>query len=68
MIDTIEVVCLEGWESMVWAYTRQFGIDKLKWIVRGGNTGQESIRNGVFNLEGKVSKEDVVVIHDGIRP
>lgn len=68
MIDAIEVVCLEGWESVVWAYAKQFGIDKLKWIVKGGNTGQESIRNGVFNLEGKLSDDDVVVVHDGIRP
>lgn len=68
MIDAIEVVCLEGWESMVWAYAKQYNIDKLRWIVTGGNTGQESIRNGVYNLEGKVGKEDVVIIHDGIRP
>ncbi len=68
MIDAIEVVCLEGWESMVWAYAKQFGIGKLKWIIQGGNSGQESIRNGVFNLEGKVSEDDIIVIHDGIRP
>lgn len=68
MVDAIEVVCLEGWESVVWAYAKQFGIDKLKWIVKGGNTGQESIRNGVFNLDGELSDDDVVVVHDGIRP
>ena len=68
MVDAIEVVCLEGWESVVWAYAKQFGIDKLKWIVKGGNTGQESIRNGVFNLEGKLSDGDIVIVHDGIRP
>ena len=68
MVDTIEIVCLEGWESVVWAYAKQFGIDKLKWIVKGGNTGQESIRNGVFNLEGKLSEDDIVIVHDGIRP
>ena len=68
MIDAIEVVCLEGWESVVWAYARQFGIDKLKWIVKGGTTGQESIRNGVINLEGELSDEDIVIVHDGIRP
>ena len=67
-IDAIEVVCIDGWHDMVWAYAKQFRIDKLKWIVSGGKTGQESIRNGVFNLEGKCSEEDIVVIHDGIRP
>ena len=49
-VDAIEVVCIKGWEELVWAYARQFGIDKLKWIVTGGETGQESIRNGVFAL------------------
>ena len=68
MIDTIEVVCIDGWHDILWAYARQFNIDKLKWVISGGKTGQESIRNGVYNLEGKVSSEDIIVIHDGIRP
>ena len=67
-IDAIEVVCIDGWHDVVWAYAKQFGIDKLKWIVSGGKTGQESIRNGVYNLEGKVSDDEIVIIHDGIRP
>ena len=67
-IDAIEVVCLDGWTDMLWAYARQFNITKLKWVVTGGTTGQESIRNGVENLEDKCSPEDIVIIHDGIRP
>lgn len=67
-IDAIEVVCIDGWHDIVWAYAKQFNISKLKWIVNGGNTGQESIRNGVYNLEGKVSVNDTIIIHDGIRP
>ena len=68
LIDAIEVVCIDGWEKIVWAYAKQFNIDKLKWIVKGGNSGQESIRNGVYNLEGKCADDDTVIIHDGIRP
>lgn len=67
-IDAIEVVCIDGWHDVLWAYARQYGIDKLKWVVSGGGTGQESIRNGVYNLEGKVCVEDIIIIHDGIRP
>ncbi|MBR1519644.1 MAG: 2-C-methyl-D-erythritol 4-phosphate cytidylyltransferase [Bacteroidaceae bacterium] len=67
-VDAIEVVCIDGWHDVLWAYAHQFNITKLKWVVSGGNTGQESIRNGVFNLEGKVADDDVVIIHDGIRP
>ena len=68
LIDAIELVCIDGWHDVVWAYAKQYGIDKLKWIVAGGSTGQESIRNGVYNLEDKCTAEDIVVIHDGIRP
>lgn len=55
-IDAIEVVCIEGWETMVEAYAKQFNIDKLKWIVRGGSSVQESIRNGVEHLVDKISE------------
>lgn len=67
-IDAIEVVCIDGWENVVAAYAKQFNITKLKWIVSGGNTGQESIRNGVYELEKFANNDDIVVIHDGIRP
>ena len=68
LIDAIEVVCIDGWQEVVWAYARQHNIEKLQWIVTGGKSGQESIRNGVFNLEGQCSDDDIVIIHDGIRP
>lgn len=67
-IDTILVVCLDGWHDVVKAYAKQFSVDKLKWIVSGGSTGQESIRNGIYALEGICSDDDIVIIHDGIRP
>ena len=67
-IDAIEVVCIDGWHEVLKAYAKQFNITKLKWIVSGGSTGQESIRNGVYNLEGNCSENDIVIVHDGIRP
>lgn len=67
-IDTVTVVCLDGWQDMVRAYCSQFGIEKLVDIVPGGATGQESIRNGVYSLDGRAQEGDLVVIHDGVRP
>lgn len=67
-IDAIELVLIEGWEKDVEIWKTQYGITKLKWIVKGGASGQESIRNGVFGLEDKCAPDDVVIIHDGIRP
>lgn len=67
-IDALEVVCLDGWHDILRAYAKQYNITKLEWVVSGGNTGQESIRNGVYNLTGKCSDDDIIILHDGIRP
>ena len=67
-IDVIAVVCVEGWESILAAYARQYRISKLKHIIPGGENGQGSIRNGVFELEKHYSPDDLVLIHDAIRP
>ena len=67
-IDMIEVVCLDGWHDALWAYSKQFNITKLKKIVFGGNTAQESIRNGLIGLNEICQADDIVIIHDGIRP
>ncbi len=67
-IDAIEVVCIDGWHDIVRAYARQFNIDKLKWIVSGGSSAQESIRNGIFHLEEVCQEDDIIIVHDGIRP
>ena len=67
-IDAIEVVCIDGWHDIVWAYAKQFNITKLKYIVPGGKNGQDSIRNGVMELEKHFNADDLVLIHDAIRP
>ena len=67
-IDAIAVVCIAGWENVLSAYARQFNITKLRYIIPGGENGQSSIRNGVFELEKHFDKDDIVLIHDGIRP
>ncbi len=67
-IDEICVVILKGWEEMLTAYAKQFNITKLKYIVPGGDSGQESIYNGLKEIYNTRSREDVVLIHDGNRP
>ena len=67
-IDAIAVVCISGWENILSAYAREYGITKLKHIIPGGDCGQASIRNGVFELEKHYSRDDLVLVHDAIRP
>jgi len=67
-IDKIGVVCLDGWHDILRAYARQYRIQKLDWIVSGGENGQGSIRNGVFEAERRYGGDDIILVHDAIRP
>jgi 2-C-methyl-D-erythritol 4-phosphate cytidylyltransferase len=68
-IESIAVVCLEGWETVLQSYANQFNITKLKWIFPGGSNGQESIHNGIYGLkEAGCQDDDLVLIHDAVRP
>ena len=67
-VDVIAVVCLNGWENILESYAKQYGITKLKHIVQAGNVGQESIKNGIYELEKYYSGDSIVMVHDGNRP
>ena len=67
-VDQILVVCKEGWDETLWGYVHQYKLDKVKWIIKGGTLGQYSINNGVQFLKDHCDDDDIVVIHDGIRP
>lgn len=67
-IDAIMIACLKGWENMVQAYAKQFHIDKLKWIITGGLTGQDTSKLAADELSKSCGDEDIVIIHDSIRP
>lgn len=68
LVDEIVVVCIPGWERVLEAYARQFGISKLVGVVEGGSNGQGSIHNGVRFLERGHGKDDIIMVHDAIRP
>ncbi len=67
-IDGIAVVCLEGWHEVLRAYARQYGISKLNWILDGGVDGQESTHKGIAALRDVCDNDDVILVHDAIRP
>lgn len=67
-IDEICVVVLAGWEQKLSLYARQYGITKIKYIVKGGETGQESIYRGIRAIRSNHNDNDVIIIHDGDRP
>jgi 2-C-methyl-D-erythritol 4-phosphate cytidylyltransferase len=67
-IDGIVVVCIETWIDYLNELLLKFNIKKVKWIVPGGTTGQESIYNGLNALHNNCSEKTIVLVHDGVRP
>ena len=67
-IEGIMVVCIKEWIDYLKRILDKNGIKKVKWIVPGGETGQDSIYNGLKVLHDNCKNEDIVLIHDGVRP
>ena len=67
-VDGIVVVTLPHWIAFVEACSKQFGITKLKSVVAGGETGHDSIHNGIVEIAKHYPPDTAVLIHDGIRP
>ena len=67
-IDEIVVVCVESHIKLMSNLIKHYEFSKVKQIVKGGRTGQESIRNGLFEIYKNANDNDIVLIHDGVRP
>lgn len=68
LIDAIIVVCKACYIDFLNKLLGKYELDKVKWVVSGGETGQESICNGLFELEKHCKDDTVVLVHDGVRP
>lgn len=68
LIDGIVVVCVKEWIDYLKKMLRKFEINKVVEIVEGGQTGQDSIFNGLECAMRYFSPDSVVLIHDGVRP
>ncbi|WP_279018458.1 IspD/TarI family cytidylyltransferase [Megasphaera elsdenii] len=68
MVDSIILVCLESWIEYATFLLKKFGITKVAKIVPGGASGQESIYHGVKTAQELYGGDNVVLIHDGVRP
>lgn len=61
-IDAVEIVCVESFMDDMWNIVNQYGFKKVRWIIPGGGTCQESSRNGVLNLKGILADSDIILI------
>ena len=67
-VDDIVVVCIEDWIRELKHQLRRYDLEKVGRIVPGGSGGDESIYNGLRALENVCGADDIVLIHDGVRP
>lgn len=68
-IDAIVIACIKEWIPFLKKQLRKFEITKVRGVVQGGATGQDSIYNGLCVAEKIAGANDAtVLIHDGVRP
>ncbi|MCR5667108.1 MAG: DJ-1/PfpI family protein [Eubacterium sp.] len=72
-IDAIEIVCHHDWIDYCRTMCDTYNLTKVRWIVPGGETFQDSVINGVKHLEslldkGETNLDDNVFIQYGGAP
>lgn len=67
-VENIVVVCIKEWIEELRGLLKRYGITKVSTIVQGGETGHDSIYLGLKEMEMNAKDDDIVLIHDGVRP
>lgn len=67
-IEKIVVVCVKNWIDHLKKLIHKYSLTKVAWVTEGGETGHDSIRNGVFFLRDKINPDDFIIVHDAVRP
>lgn len=67
-IDGIVVVCIADWIPYLNKLLEKYQIDKVRSVVPGGATGQESIYKGLCAVRRFAPEDSFVLVHDGVRP
>ncbi len=67
-IEKILIVCVKEWKEYLIELLKKYNLSKVEWITEGGETGHDSIRNGVFFLKDKIQDDDFIIVHDAVRP
>lgn len=67
-IDRIVLVCSKEWETYNKILKTTHDLSKLTDVVQGGDTRFASIYNGIAFCCNQFDEQDVLVIHDAVRP
>ena len=61
-VDYIAIVCLKEWIEDLKIFIRKYEIDKVRWIIEGGKTRQESIYNAIRTLSNECTDDDILCL------
>ena len=68
-IDMIVIVTNDTYIDQVKIWCKQYDLGKVKSVVAGGSSRQESVYNGIKHLEQSgTNPDDIILIHDAARP
>ncbi len=66
-VDQVIIPCNASWIDYMKELVKKFHFEKVKAVIEGGADRQGSVINGL-NVLGEFSDDDIVIIHDGVRP
>lgn len=66
-VDQIIIPCNKDWIAHMAKLVKKYNFQKVGTIIPGGEDRQRSIINGLNSLE-NIKPDDLVLIHDGVRP
>lgn len=67
-IDKIVLVCSKEWDNYNKALVSAHNLSKLTDVIQSGDTRFASIYNGISFCSSQFGKQDILVIHDAVRP
>ena len=67
-IDAVVISCVKEWIPFMNDLIQKYNLKKIKSVVAGGATGQESIYHGLLAAKAIAYEDAIVLIHDGVRP
>lgn len=68
MIDKIYIVTLKDYIPYVKQLVESYHLDKVVSVTEGGATAQDTIYNGLKEIEKENDGKSIVLLHDGVRP
>lgn len=67
-IESVAVAILPAWREHFMKLVSRYELTKVRWVVDGGGTGQQSRHRALQAVAAERPSETVVLVHDGVRP